>query len=165
MGFRSFRPVEADFLANAPRLITTSAVVAAPRPEVFAALSGDPATWTWFPGFSDQGKWLTDGPRGAGSRREVRVGGISYRETILVWEEPERWGFRVDEATAPIAHALAEEYRLVADGDQTVVHWTFCADGPALLNALLGSPLSRPVLGRLWRRACANLESRLVAAP
>ena len=161
MGFRAFRPVEVDFLANAPRLITSTGVVAAPREQVFAALSGDPASWTWFPGFSDRGLWLTDPPHGPGSRREVQMGGVRYRETILVWDEPERWAFRIDEATAPVAHALAEDYRLVADGDQTVLHWTFCADGPLLFNTLLGSPLARPALGALWRRVCSNLEARL----
>ncbi len=89
------------------------------------------------------------------------MGGVDYRETILVWDEPERWAFRVDEATAPIAHALAEEYRLVADGDQTVIHWTFCVDGPAAMLSLLASPLAPPAMGMLWRRACANLERRL----
>lgn len=161
MRFRPFRPVEADFLANAPRLVTSTAVIAAPRHQVFAALTGDPSSLTWFPGFSDKGWWLSDPPHGAGSRRQVRVGGIGYRETMLVWDEPQRWGFRVDEASAPIARALAEEYRLVADGDQTVIHWTICFDGPAPIQALLGSPLGPLAMGMLWRKACANLESRL----
>ena len=161
MRFRPFRQVEADFLANAPRMITSTSVIAAPREEVFAAISGDPSTWTWFPGFSDRGSWLSDPLQGAGSRREVHMGGVTYRETVLVWDAPHRWGFRVDEATAPIARALAEEYRLVADGDQTVVHWTFCADVGAPLHALLGLRPAPPAMGLLWRKASANLEARL----
>jgi hypothetical protein len=93
----------------------------------------------------------------------VTASGVHYRETMLVWDEPERWGFRVDEATAPVARALAEEYRLVADGDQTVLHWTFCVDGSAPFNALLGSALGPSAMGMLWRRACKNLESRLLS--
>ena len=161
MKFRPFRAVDAAFLANAPRLITSTAVIAAPRDKVWAALTIDPASWTWFPGFSDKGSWLSGEPHGVGSRREVTMGGVRYRDTMLVWDEPERLAFRVDEATAPIAKALAEEYRLVADGDRTVLHWTFCVDGPAPFNALLGSALGPAGMGMLWRRACANLETRL----
>jgi hypothetical protein len=44
--------------------------------------------------------------------RTVRAFGVRYRETILAWDEDERFAFHVDETSAPMFKAFAEEYRL-----------------------------------------------------
>jgi hypothetical protein len=163
MRTRSLRPVTLEFLDAAPRVITSSAVVAHPVPVVFAAVTGDPATWTWFPGFSDRGRWLTEPPHGVGSTREVTMSGSVFTDTVLAWDEPTRWAFRVETATGPLLRALVEDYRFEADGERTLVRWTFAADPSPLLGAVLASPAGPFGLQRLWGRAAANLERRLSA--
>lgn len=153
------RPEGLDFVTTAPRRWTFSAPVAAPPAEVFAALSADPATWAdWFPGFT-AGHYEGDGPPGLGSGREVTVGRTRYRETMLAWDAPHRWTYRVDETTVPLAAALVEEWRVAPDAADSVVSWTFAIDPKPLFR--LSQPLTAPVMGWLFRRAMRNLSRRL----
>jgi hypothetical protein len=153
------RPEGLDFLTSAPRRWTFSAPVAAPPTAVFAALSADPSTWaSWFPGFT-AGHYEGEGTPGLGSGREVTVGRARYRETMVAWDEPTRWTYRVDETTVPMADALVEEWRIAPDGDHSVVSWTFAIDPKPLFS--LSRPLAAPVMGWLFRRAMRNLSRRL----
>src|SRR2546426_11486868 len=122
-----YRDEGLDFLKTAPRRYEFSALVPAPRPVVFAAISADPSTWTWFPRLSGGG-YLSDPPHGVGSTREVRMSGITYRETMLAWDEPSRWAYRVDESSAPVGSALVEDWVLEDRGDDTIVRWIFTID-------------------------------------
>lgn len=163
---RNLRPVEAEFLDTAPFVAISHATIAAPVDEVFAAVSGDPATWTWFPGFSDRGRWLTPPPHGVGSRRQVHMAGVAYTETMLVWDEPKRWTFRLDTATVPLVRAMVEDYRFEpvpagARSDATQLTWTFAVDPAAGLRPWFATPLADASLHRLCRRFSANLERRL----
>lgn len=156
----AFDPVGLEFFEQAPQRFTTTEVIPRAASVVFAALTDDPSTWTWFPGFSDRGRWLTAGPHGQGSRRQVRMAGVTYDETILAWDEPVRFAFRIDRASVGIARALAEDYRLEANSEQsTAVTWTFAIDARRLLR--LGMPTMPSVLPRVFRRAMANLTTRL----
>jgi hypothetical protein len=154
------RPVEVDFFDTARYRYVLTEVIRRPAEQVFDAVAADPAGWgTWYPGFTRKGAYLS-GPQGQpGAIRRVTMGGITYDETILAWETPSRWAFRVDRSTAPLAHALAEDYRFVADGGTTIVQWTFAVDPRRPLRAAM--PLAEPVLGTLWRRATGNLERKL----
>ncbi len=162
-----FRPVEIDFVEQAPSVLTSTAVIAHPIVDVFSALSGDPATWTWFPGFSSRGRWLTPWPHGAGSIREVQMAGITYTETMLAWEEPDRWAFRVDTATVPLARALVEDYRLESvgagtdAGKATRLRWIFAIEPPGVLRPWFSRPAAGGAMQRLCTRFAANLERRL----
>ncbi len=128
---------------------------------VFDALA-DPVRWgDWFPGFDHSGHWITNSPPGVGSRRVVRVGGITFEETIIAWEPPNRFAFRVDRATIPIARALAEDYRIVGHPDECVLEWTFATDPYPVLRPLMG--LYQPLMRRIFTRAAANLEKHLAA--
>lgn len=152
------RPEGLDFLTRAPRTWQFEAGVAAPRTTVFAAISGDPSTWTWFPGLSS-GRYEGEGPPGVGSVRQVRMSGVTYRESIVAWVQDQRWAYRVDECSVPIARALVEEWMTEDAGDGTTVRWTFAIE-PGLLFRL-GQPLAPTVMGRLFRRAMANLGAEL----
>lgn len=156
---RQLRRVGLEFLAAAPlRLEFEAEVAAAPR-AVFDAISGDPAVWrSWFPGFSG-GHYEGAPPQGVGAIREIRMSGTVYRETILAWEEPTRWAFRVDECTVPIGHALVEEWTVAERGTGAAVRWTFAIDPRPLFRA--GTPLARPLMGWLFRRAMRNLGREL----
>jgi hypothetical protein len=157
------RPEGLDFTTTAPRRWTFSAPVTARPAEVFAALSADPSTWAaWFPGLS-AGHYEGDHPPGLGSGREVTVGRTRYRETIIAWDAPHRWAYRVDETTVPMAHALVEEWT-VAPGaaDTSVVSWTFAIDPRPLF--MLGIPLASPVMGGVFRRGMRNLSRHLASS-
>ena len=136
--------------------------MAAPPADAFAAISADPSTWVaWFPGLS-AGHYEGDHPPGVGSGREVTVARTRYRETILAWDAPHRWAYRVDETSVPLAHALVEEWTVERDGDHSIVGWTFAIDARPLY--LVGLPLAGTVMGRVFRRAMRNL-SRHLASP
>lgn len=153
-----------DFVTTAAESYVYEARVAASPTRVFEAISADPSTWTWFPGFSG-GSYPDGGRAGLGSKREVRVGGMTYRETIVAWDAPSRWAYRVDSSTAPIAKALVEEWTMtpVDDGDATMVRWTFALDPTWLWS--LGRPAAPAVMGTMFRRAMKNLSDRLASHP
>ncbi|HKF92535.1 MAG TPA: SRPBCC family protein, partial [Acidimicrobiia bacterium] len=103
------RTVDLDFLEKAPHRFVFEATVPASQEIVFAAISDDPSTWTWWPGH-EGGAYETPAPHGVGSRREMHMGESQYRETILAWDEPTRWAYRVDESADSLIDALVEEW-------------------------------------------------------
>jgi hypothetical protein len=126
---------------------------------VFAAISGDPQSWSsWFPGFS---KGAYEGTPGLGSKRWVRVGGTTYSETIIAWDEPSRYAWRVDSSSAPLARALVEEWVMKPRDGSTIVRWTFAIDPKPMFR--VASPLAAIVMRRLFTRAMRNLGAQLSA--
>lgn len=157
----TLRAVSADFLEAAPYRFVKSAVVRRPPQQVFDALA-DPAAWgDWFPGFDHSGHWATKPPPGTGSRRIVRVGRITFEETIIAWEAPSRFAFRVDRAGIPVARALAEDYRVEPHAEGSRLEWTFAIDPPSVLRPLVG--LYRPIMQRTFEKAAGNLDAHLGA--
>ena len=157
---QSYRAVDLDFFETAPiRFVNTELVRRSPE-AIFAAVAEDPAGWgNWYPGFSKTGRYLSPPPHGPGSRRLVRMSGVTYDETILAWDPPKRWAFRVDKAAAPIAHALAEDYQITPVELGSIVQWTFAVDPRSALRR--ATPLLRPMLTTLFRRAMSNLERKI----
>jgi hypothetical protein len=123
--------------------------VRAERSRVFAAITADPSTWTWFPG--------ARGGSYDGDKRSITVGRFTYNETVLVRDEGARWVYHVDETNAPYAHALVEEWLFTDHPDGTLVRWTFCVD-PMLVLRLPGARL---YLALTFKRAMRNLQARL----
>ena len=162
-GLQPLRAVDLEFLERAPARHELVEPVRAPATRVFAAISADPSTWTWFPGL-DEGGYEGDGRLGVGARRWVRMGEWTYRETILAWDAPHRWAYRVDETSSPMFRALLEDWRIDATGAGAAqVGWTFAID-PApgtepLLDAL------PQVLGDVFRGAMQGLDAYLAAPP
>jgi hypothetical protein len=147
------RPVEADFVRTAPKRWVFEASVPASRERVFAAVGGDAAGWkTWFPGFA-YGAY--EGTPGLGAVRIVKYLGTTFHETIVVWDEPSRWAFRVNSSTVPMARALVEEWTFEHGDGTTLVRWTFAID-PKPWFALF-APVARRYMARLFRRAMRNL--------
>jgi hypothetical protein len=151
-----------SFVGTAPKRWTFDAPVGAQPEEVFAAISADPKTWTWFPGISSGSGYEGEGPYGVGSIREARMGPAVYRETVLAWEVPSLWAYRVDEMTLPLAHALVEEWRIAPAPGGSVVRWTFAIDPRPLFIA--AGPLAPRAMGRLFRSAMRNLSETLTSA-
>jgi hypothetical protein len=89
------------------------------------------------------------------------MGGLTYDETVIAWNRPDRFAFRVDRASLPVGAALAEDYRLLPDPSGTVLEWTFAIHpGPAMRWA---TRLFDPVMGRLVKKLAVNLEKRVPA--
>ncbi len=168
----SLRVVELDFLDDAPHCFDYEEPLAAPPASVFAAISADPSTWSWFPGV-DEGAYEGEGAPGVGTRRGVNVGGVRYRETILAWDEPRRWAYRVDETSAPVFAALLEDWVMApaADGT-TILRWRFAFDPlPETAELMIGA---RELIGatfhdaapRVWTRSSApSRRARAVSRP
>ena len=92
------------------------------------------------------------------------MAGTYYRETMIGWEEPSLWAYRVDASSAPLAHALVEEWAMLEagdDGGSTVVRWTFAIDPKALFKG--GKVAASTVMGSLFRKAMRNLDQHLAA--
>lgn len=147
-----------DFLTTAPKRWTFDALVDAAPEAVFDAITADPSTWTWFPGFSS-GRYVGAGPHSVGAIREIKVGPSIYRETIIAWDRPARWVYRVDSTTVPLAKALVEEWTVAPEGSGSRVRWTFAID-PRLLFRAIG-PVAGTVIGRVFRKAMSNLGAEL----
>jgi hypothetical protein len=153
------RQVSLEFLDTAPKRWAFEASVDAPQRAVFDAISADPSTWTWFPGLTGGG-YSGQMPPGVGTIREARMGPAVYRETMLAWEAPTRWAYRVDEMTVPLARALVEEWLVTArDERASVVRWTFAIDPKPLFTA--AGPASPKVMGTLFRKAMGELSASL----
>ena len=152
-----------EFITTAPTVLRYSAELAASPERIFAELSGNPANWRhWFPGLRD-GSYDSPEPHGVGSLRRVRVAGAgTYRETIVAWDEPRRWAWRVDATTLPLADALVEDWTLEPLGSTTRVTWTFAVDPKSWFG--LGLKLAPGVLQRVFDRAMSNLARRLAAS-
>lgn len=150
------------FLETAPRRWHFEAMVDAAPHVVFDAISGDPSTWTWFPGFTS-GRYVGPGPHGVGSIREIKVGPSIYRETIIACDPPTRWAYRVDETTLPLAKALVEEWAIRPSGAGSLVRWTFAIDPGVLFRVSL--PMVPLVMGRVFRNGMRNLNATLSRSP
>jgi hypothetical protein len=152
------RAVDLDFLEDAPHRFDFVEPVGAAVEPVFAAIAADPSTWSWFPGV-EEGAYETALP-GVGSRRWVNVGGVKYRETMLAWEAPRRWSYRVDETSAPVFAALAEDWVVEPDGhDAATVHWRFAFDPRAETAAMLLD--ARDLIGTTFHDAMRGLDTSL----
>jgi hypothetical protein len=161
---RRLRAEGVDFAGRAPRVFAFEAALEASLDDVWDAISADPSTWTWFPRLRDA-SYLSSPPHGVDSVRQVTMSGTTYRETILVWDPPTRWAYRVDETSAPVADALVEDWSMSVENyggrPVTIVRWTFAIDPSALFRAaIVAAPT---VMGTLFRRAMRNLDRSLPA--
>jgi hypothetical protein len=155
------REVDLDFLNTAPHRFVFEAAIPASKETVFGAISADPSTWTWWPGH-DEGSYETPPPHGVGARRYMRMGDSWYRETILAWDEPTRWAYRVDESANSLLDALVEEWAVEGDGDRSTVRWTFAVEPGG--DAAAGFAAAKTMIGDMFQQAMANLNERLSGA-
>jgi uncharacterized protein YndB with AHSA1/START domain len=155
------RTVDLDFLNAAPHRFVFEANIPASKEAVFGAISADPSTWTWWPGH-DEGSYETPPPHGVGSRRHMRMGDNWYRETILAWDEPTRWAYRVDESAGAVIDGLVEEWVVEGDGDRSIVRWTFAVEPSA--DVAEGFAAAKTMIGDMFDQAMANLGKQLAGA-
>jgi hypothetical protein len=155
------RAVDSGFATSAPKLLVFDAVVDAARDRVFEAIVADPQTWkAWFPGVTG-GSYASAGDHGVGATRLLGVAGMRIRETILVYEEPRRWTYRVDATSIPLAHAIVETWLFQELPDGTHVRWTLAVDPTTLFYLLV--PFPQTIIGAIWRRGMRNLGAALAS--
>jgi len=101
------RKEDLSFLERAPVWRVFSAVVAAPRGDVFAAIA-DPGGWhAWFPGVRSA-RYSSAPPHGLGTIREADVSGTRWVEEMIAWEADRRWAYTSLTSAFPRAfHSLS----------------------------------------------------------
>lgn len=156
----TLRAEDTGFLATAPRVLELTREVKAAPEQVFDALVADPASWReWFPGLRG-GAYPDPAASGVGARRQVVVRGMGrLAETVMAFDRPRRWVYRVDRSMLPVARALMEEWTLDGRAGVTSVRWRFAIDPTPVFGLLMlaGSSL----MGRTFHQAMRNLERRL----
>ena len=157
----ALRPVGLDYLDAPDRCYQYAEPVGAPAAAVFAAISSDPSTWTWFPGL-DAGSYEGHDPPGIGTRRWVTMADVTYRETVLAWDEPRRWAYRVDECSVGLFAVLLEDWVVESVSElESVVHWTFAFEPlPETTEALAGA---QELIGTTFHDAMLGLSISLSA--
>jgi len=156
MGWYDFSSVELDYLEKAKTTYVMEAVAHHPVDKVWQAIA-DTENWhQWFPGvvkahFGDSPK-----PYGVGARRYALVGKARYEETILAWEEKQRFAYRIDRATVPIAYAQLESTELFVCEEGTRLVWRLACDRRLLLYLM--APFFHRYLQSLWNKVAANLD-------
>ncbi len=156
----AFRRVGFDFIDTARKTWVVTCDVAAPRDEVWGAIS-DPTTWkAWFPGV-DRAWYRGDPPHGVGTIREAIVSGQHFVEEMVTWDEGKRWAYYVARATLPVARAQLECTEFEDCGAGTRVRWILAVDRRLLL--WLAAPFFHRYLKGLFRKAMANLDAHIRA--
>ena len=152
--------VGVDFVGLATKVFVVEEVVDLPVETVWQAFS-DSANWKhWFPDVNDSGYKTADGEvdttPGPGTTRWSHVGKHHYRQTMLEWQKPSRWSYRIDECTASVAYAHLEvtEFEAVTGG--TLVRWTLACNPRWLIR--LASPFVEKTLSKKLQQALKDLK-------
>jgi hypothetical protein len=157
---KRLRPVTAEFLESAPtRLVFVSQLRAKPD-EVFRELTEDASTWPlWFSSVRSAG-YTGPPPYGVDAGRAVTLrGGAHFVERVVVWDEPHRFVYRVEQTNVPGILAWIEEWLLAPSaGGGTVVRFTISLDASPAVRAAVR--LARPGISRSVHVAAARLDTR-----
>ena len=156
------RPVGIDFIDDAPVQLRFEGEVAASPAAVFEVLADAEGWPAWFPQVRDGG-YSTPPPHGLGSRRKVLLnGGARFQETIIAFDPPRRYTWRVDSCNVPMFSALVEDWSVEPAGGgeaRSLVRWQFCADSRLPSKALQrGMPRA---MQRVFDQAVRHLDERV----
>lgn len=156
--WHELRKVGLEYLEEAPQCYRLEARVALSADAVWRALA-DAESWAeWFPGVEWARYGEGSGEPGVGTLRQSQVGGVRYDETMLVWDAPRRWGYRIERTTAPIARAQVEVTELEPDGDGTRVIWRLATDPAEAIEYLADGTPFAAFLQQLHEDAMKGLE-------
>jgi carbon monoxide dehydrogenase subunit G len=161
--WHGLRAVGLDFLEKAEQKFEVEQQVAAPLERVWNAFA-DASTWShWFPGV-EWARYDGSPPAGVGTTRRSSVAGVQYEETMLVWDRPRRWAYRVDRSTAPVARAQLEITDFAPSGSGTRVRWTLAVDPLEKLGYMADGTPFQEFLAKLFGDAMRGLEAFLARA-
>ena len=152
------QPVGLEFLDDAPLRIEVEVETSLPRQQLWTAFVDAPSWSSWFPGVLEAGYREQTLPYGVGTIRTAHVNGVHYEETILAWDEPTRWIYRIDRSTADLAMAQVEAtlFDERSDGGTRVVWVLACAPRPSMAAAADSLP---EILEQILTEAIRNLEA------
>jgi uncharacterized protein YndB with AHSA1/START domain len=154
------RPETEAFLNVAPLRYRVESFIAAPRQKVWDAFA-DATSWSkWFP-FVDRALYEGKTPHGPGTIRNSWVTGVAFEETMLVWDEPHRWGYRIDRTTAPIAKAQVEINEFEEAPGGTRVIWIVATDPLPNLSYLTQGADFLTFMKETFDRAMESLKTHL----
>lgn len=155
---RRLRPVELDFLDDAPVRMAFSAVLTASPEVIYHAVADETRNWpSWFAGVKHAEL------QGDGRRTVVVSGGTRTEETVLVAERPRRYAYRADTVNRPGLLALMEEWRIESIAGAAMVQWTIAADGTPAARTFLRA--ARPALRSVFRRSAHGLDVQCAVLP
>jgi hypothetical protein len=153
-------PVTTEFLQSAPLRIVVTERLEASREALFRELTDDASTWPQWWREITRASYTGPGPYSVGAGRSVSLrGGVRFVENVLVWDEPERFVYRIEETNLVGAHAWMEEWLLTpGPGSGTTLRFTMAIEGHAALELPLQAV--RPMVMRSIRRALRRLDTR-----
>jgi hypothetical protein len=154
------------FLDTATRRYTHVVDIRSSARQVWDTLTADDALVSWSPVIT-AARWTTPRPFGAGTTREVTLGGVlCLDERFYRWEENSRMTFTVDTASVPGLRRFAEDLRLLPLGTGTRLVWTFALEGNPLLQPLLtaASPVNHLVTKSIAEGITRRVRAESVGA-
>jgi len=156
--WHDFRSVPLDFVETAPVRYIIEQDVKAPRQAVWDAFA-DASSWSeWFPHVAKA--WYEGTPPwGVGTIRKSDVAGCLHDETMVVWDEPRRWGYIINRATEALSSAQIEvtEFEEIPTG--TRVRWILACDPREGMSYLSGGENFDAFLRKLFDEAMRRLEA------
>jgi len=117
-----FDKITTAFLTEAPVRYEVAIDTSLSQQQLWNAFA-DAKTWPhWFPKVT-HASYDGPAPYDVGTMRRSIVDGIHYEETMLIWDEPQRWGYRIDKATSAISRAQLELTEFEKMDSGTRVKW------------------------------------------
>jgi len=158
----SCRPVDASFLDTAPMRIVDVVDLEASPAKVFGFFADADSSPKWFPAFHKV-EWKTKRPYGIGSVRTVYLTGVHIDEHYFRWEQDRRCSYYGAETSAPLFHAMAEDYLLeeIAPAKTRFTH-TMALE-PRFVAELAG-PFSKMYLESILKKGGEGLQSYVLQA-
>jgi hypothetical protein len=156
------RPVDLDFLDSAPLRLTFAGTLTAPPATVFDAIAREVTTLPRWYGAVASAEYAGDAPYGVGTKRRVKLlGGVSFHEELIAWDDPNRYAYRMERTTIPGIRAMAERWSVLDTPAGTRVAWTVAVD--AALPTAAAIRASAPGIAIATRRALGRLDRMLGA--
>jgi hypothetical protein len=156
------RPVDLGFLDSAPLRLTFAGTLSAPPAAVFDALAREVTALPRWYGAVASAEYAGTTPYGAGSKRRVKlVGGVTFHEEVIAWNDPDRYAYRMERTTLPGIRAMAEQWSVLETPAGTRVAWTMAVDAALPTAAALRA--SVPGIAVATRRALGRLDRMLAA--
>jgi hypothetical protein len=158
----STRQVDLDFLDTAPLRLRFAGTLTAPPAAVFDALAREVTTLPHWYGAVTSAEYGGTGPFGLGSRRRVKLlGGVTFHEEVIAWNDPDRYAYRMERTSVPGIHAMAEQWSVVETTAGTRVAWTVAVEAALPTAAVIRA--SAPGMAVATRRALGRLDRMLAA--
>ena len=155
-------PVEASFFDTAPMRFKNAVELDARPAQVFAMFEDGESWPRWFASIRKVA-WTSNKPYGVGTTRTVWLTLGTVDEHFFRWEQDRRFSFYLTALSAPLVHALAEDYLLeeLAPGK---TRFTYSVAIEPRLGLRMSGPIARTLLDSTFKKACKGLQSYVLKA-